>query len=425
MNGAAAASNSPAPALAAVLHAANMRVALIAMLLVGASIFVVGLVVLRVYMVDNLNLSARAVAYAVEAAVVFDDREAAGEALSLMIENRPIAAAYVIDRDGDEIARWRQPAGGAWLGLEQTLAGIVLAQPALEPILHDGQPVGAVKLYGSGRDLLIFLMISTACGLSCLVLCGVVASRLSRRASQRIVAPLLRLAAVAAKARRERQFLHRVEPAAIAELRDLGDDFNALMEELERWREQMHSHSESLAYQANHDSLTGLANRAQFEARLQEMLAVARDNAGLAALFFVDVDRFKSINDTLGHEAGDAVLCAIAGRLRSNVRESDLVARLGGDEFAVLLAPLGDVEQAGRIAGNMLESMAEPIALPSGETLTNSLSIGIAFYPAHAVDAAALLNVADEAMYRAKQAGRGTYAVAGEKVLAMASGGTQ
>ena len=342
-----------------------------------------------------------------------------------MIENRPIAAAYVIDRDGDEIARWRQPAGGAWLGLEQALAGIVLAQPAFEQILHDGQPVGAVKLYGSGRDLLIFLMISTACGLSCLVLCGVVASRLSRRASQRIVAPLLRLAAVAAKARRERQFLHRVEPAAIAELRDLGDDFNALMEELERWREQMHSHSESLAYQANHDSLTGLANRAQFEARLQEMLAVARDNAGLAALFFVDVDRFKSINDTLGHEAGDAVLCAIAGRLRSNVRESDLVARLGGDEFAVLLAPLGDVEQAGRIAGNMLESMAEPIALPSGETLTNSLSIGIAFYPAHAVDAAALLNMADEAMYRARQAGRGTYAVAGENILAMASGGTQ
>ena len=69
----------------------------------------------------------------VEAAVVFDDREAAGEALSPMIENRPIAAAYVIDRDGDEIARWRQPAGGAWLGLEQALAGIVLAQPACRP----------------------------------------------------------------------------------------------------------------------------------------------------------------------------------------------------------------------------------------------------------------------------------------------------
>ena len=157
----------------------------------------------------------------------------------------------------------------------------------------------------------------------------------------------------------------------------------------------MRSHHEVLAYRASHDPLTGLANRAGFEDRLGKVLAAANRDGGHAALFFIDADRFKSINDELGHEVGDVVLCAIARRLRARVRESDLVARLGGDEFAVLLSPLSDLSQAARIAGGMLESMVEPIELPSGRMLNVSLSIGIAFYPDHAVDAAGLLKNAD------------------------------
>lgn len=403
------------PALAAVLHRLNISVALLAVALAGVSILLIGIVALRYYMLDNLALSSRSIAYSVEAAVVFNDRDAAVEALTQMSANHPISSAFVLDRDGEELARWAEVPNGVFSRIENDLANLLLPAPFITPIKHDGQFVGTIKVYGSGRDLLRFLMICLACGLACFVLCGMVVSRLSHRASLRIVEPLQRLASVAAKARRERQFDQRVSLPGIAELQELGDDFNSLLAELERWQAQVASNTESLTYQANHDALTGLANRAYFEARLAVEIGQAAARGGSLALFFIDADRFKSINDELGHDVGDAVLCAIALRLRSKVREGDLVARLGGDEFAVLLAPLNDTSQAGRIAGNMLDSMAEPIELPSGNTLTSSLSIGIALFPNHAIDADGLLKMADEAMYQSKRAGRGAYSLASER----------
>lgn len=399
--------------LGLVLHRANMRLALLALTMAGASIFLVGLIALRAYMIDNLVLSAQGVAYGVEAAVVFNDREAIDESIAQMVANRSIASARVFDRDGDELAHWQRPEDDSWwrTKVERLLAGMLFPAPATAQIEHGGRAAGTVKLYGSGQDVLIYLVISIGCGIFCLLLSGLVALRFSRQASEEIVEPLQHLAAVAAKARRERQFDHRATPTAIAELNALGDHFNALLEELASWQAQMVSHNESLTHQANHDPLTELANRAHFDARLAAGLSGPAGTAH-AALLFIDTDRFKDINDELGHEAGDAVLRTIARRLRSQVREGDLVARIGGDEFAVLLAPLADVSQAGRIAAGMLDTMREPIALPTGKPLTVSLSIGIAFYPDHARDSADLMKKADEAMYRSKRAGRGTYSVA-------------
>ncbi|MDR1996435.1 diguanylate cyclase domain-containing protein [Azonexus sp.] len=400
------------PTLASVLHRANLRVVLTAVLLAGVSLFVLSMIALRFYMLDNLALSARSVAYAVEAAVVFGDRDAAAEALEQMVANRPVSVAYVFDRDGEEVVHWQAKESEGWVALEKLMASIFFARPAIEAIHHNGREIGTVELQSSGRDLAAFVLVALACGLITLILCGVVALRLSQRTSMEIVQPLRHLAVVTAAARRERRFGARVEPAAIAELRSLGDDFNALLAELASWQEQMRNHNATLAHQANHDPLTGLANRAHFEERLDQALDTMHNDGGHAALFFIDADRFKSINDEFGHEVGDIVLCIIARRLRAKVREGDLVARLGGDEFAVLLLPLGDLSQAKRIAGSMLESMAEPIELPSGISLNVSLSIGIAFFPDHATDAAGLLKKADEAMYESKRAGRGVYSVA-------------
>jgi len=407
------------PALSFLLHQANMRIATIALLVLGASIVLLGLVALRAYMIDNLSLSAHNIAYTVEAAVVFNDSEAANEALSQMAGNHLLASAQVIDRDGNEIARWQEKPDNAGIAIERLLAGLLLSRPAVEDIRHNGQHIGQVKLYASGQNLLIFLLSSLACGLISLLLCRFIASRLSHQASRAIVAPLQHLAEIASRARRERQFGQRVAPQQIAELQSLGDDFNALLAELESWRQQMQSDNEQLDFKANHDPLTGLANRAQFENRLASAFLHAKEKDERLALFFIDADRFKSINDKLGHEAGDAVLCAIAARLRATVRESDLVARLGGDEFAVLLPHLGDPAQAARIAGNILDSMAEPIELSSGAELRTSLSIGIALYPDHAGDAAGLLKSADDAMYQSKRAGRGAYALAGRQGAAL------
>jgi len=151
---------------------------------------------------------------------------------------------------------------------------------------------------------------------------------------------------------------------------------------------------------ALHDLLTGLPNRAMLERALSEAVAAA-GGQGLAVLF-LDLDRFKEINDTFGHRFGDLVLCAISERLRAAVRESDLVARLSGDEFAILLADIRSEQDAGAIAGVLLRSCSAPLMIDGREVVV-SCSIGFALYPAHGSGRDALLRAADTAQYHAKE----------------------
>jgi diguanylate cyclase (GGDEF)-like protein len=155
----------------------------------------------------------------------------------------------------------------------------------------------------------------------------------------------------------------------------------------------LHEAQEQLYHQASHDSLTGLANRMLFMDRVQ--LALAR-RTGNAAVVYVDLDDFKPVNDTLGHEAGDRVLCVTADRLRASLRPADTPARLGGDEFAVLLT---DIEPAGVrvVAERILRAFAEPFELAGREHAIRA-SIGIAIGEA-GTDAAELMRNADAAMY--------------------------
>ncbi|WP_141688942.1 GGDEF domain-containing protein, partial [Pseudomonas sp. 24 E 13] len=166
--------------------------------------------------------------------------------------------------------------------------------------------------------------------------------------------------------------------------------------------------NETLAHQASHDSLTGLPNRAFFEGRLIRALRSAAKVNERVGVLFLDSDRFKDINDNFGHAAGDAVLVAVAERVRAQLREDDLVARLGGDEFAVLLAPLNKIEDAQRIADKIIASMDQPIPLPGNTQVLTSLSIGIAIYPDHGATPGTLLNAADVAMYQAKRLSSGS-----------------
>jgi diguanylate cyclase (GGDEF)-like protein len=274
--------------------------------------------------------------------------------------------------------------------------------------VHDGEKIGEVHLHGSGGRLLAFLIKGLACMLAALLLTALGAFYLSQRLVLRIAGPLDRLTEVAHAARSERDFAQRVLPVPIAELDDLGDDFNALLSELETWQAHLENENASLAHRANHDSLTHLPNRAFFEGRLSRALRDIAAHGEHAAVLFIDSDRFKSINDQLGHAAGDTVLMNIATRIRSQLREHDLVARLGGDEFAVLLAPLVDSADATRIADDILASMDAPILLADGTRIHTSLTIGIALYPEHAQTPEALLHCADTAMYCAKREARGT-----------------
>jgi len=160
--------------------------------------------------------------------------------------------------------------------------------------------------------------------------------------------------------------------------------------------------------QANFDRLTELPNRQMFHLRLDQSIKKAQDHGSKFALMFLDLDRFKEINDTLGHAMGDILLKQAARRLSLCVRQSDTVARLGGDEFTVLLDDLRETSDALKVARSILQRMSEPFLLGM-ETVYISTSIGITFYPDDSTSIETLLNNADQAMYVAKRQGRNRY----------------
>jgi diguanylate cyclase (GGDEF)-like protein len=162
---------------------------------------------------------------------------------------------------------------------------------------------------------------------------------------------------------------------------------------------------ERIEYLASHDSLTGLPNREMFNGLLRHSIETAERHARKLSLLFIDLDRFKVINDSLGHEAGDMLLVEVAHRLRGALRASDVVARLGGDEFVVILEETGERSDIERIAGELLSTLSQPLQL-SGHECHTTASIGVALYPADGTHAQTLTKNADMAMYLAKEDGK-------------------
>lgn len=163
-----------------------------------------------------------------------------------------------------------------------------------------------------------------------------------------------------------------------------------------------------IQHMAHHDFLTGLPNRFLLNDRFMQLQAAARRNNTRFALLFIDLDRFKNVNDTLGHTFGDRLLCAVAGRLSGLIRAADTVSRQGGDEFIVLLSEIANSEDAGHVARKLLRALSEPCVLDSHE-LTVTPSIGIAISPDDGDDLDTLLKHADLAMYDAKRKGRNNF----------------
>lgn len=165
---------------------------------------------------------------------------------------------------------------------------------------------------------------------------------------------------------------------------------------------------ERIQYLATHDSLTSLPNRFMFSEILELAIETARRNGRKLAVLFIDLDRFKNINDTLGHEAGDLLLAEMAGRFRQCLRASDVVGRLGGDEFVILIQDLESPDQAARVARKILSAAVKPV-LVYGQECRVTASIGICLYPDDADNENTIMKNADIAMYRAKEEGKNNY----------------
>jgi diguanylate cyclase (GGDEF)-like protein/PAS domain S-box-containing protein len=164
-------------------------------------------------------------------------------------------------------------------------------------------------------------------------------------------------------------------------------------------------YEEQLNHLAHHDSLTGLPNRLLFNDRLSRSLAQASRDGNSIAVLFLDLDRFKQINDSLGHSAGDLLLQSVSERLRNCIREADTIARMGGDEFTIILSGIDNVHDIEGIARRTVDALSAPFVLAGRETFV-TVSIGIGIYPVDGNDADTILRNADTAMYRAKEQGR-------------------
>ena len=201
------------------------------------------------------------------------------------------------------------------------------------------------------------------------------------------------------------QLRTRLLRARQRELQDLVAQRTAELEQRERELQQSKLRLEEIAYL---DPLTGLANRRLFDKDLDHLTALSLRGGGAFTLLLIDLDRFKQINDTLGHDAGDALLVEVARRLRAEVRQNDRISRLGGDEFAILLADSAAADEIERVCRRIVDSLAQPM-IYMNQTVLPAASLGAACFPAHAMDHDALYKCADLALYDAKSGGRSTW----------------
>jgi len=400
------------------LRAAHVRLGVSAVIAAGLVLTLLSLLTLRSYVEQNLQLVARSIAYTAEPATVFDDRVAATEALALIATQEGLLSAAVARRDGSTLARYVREARAAPGAALAQVGTLLFPLEAEAPVMHQGVAFGRVTVQGNGGVVLLYLLKVVAAVAGCMAVIGWWVSRLSRRIESEIVEPLNSLASLTRTARTARSFGLRAPPAVVHEIHTLGEDFNALLAEIQaREAELVAKHddlkvaNESLSYLAYHDSLTGLPNRASFLQHAARAVITGRSQGSRAAMLYVDSDSFKSINDSLGHAAGDDVLIETARRIRKLLRESDIVARLGGDEFAVLLAPIRGAEDATRIAEEIATALRAPVTSSRFGAIDTSASIGVAVFPRHGHTAQALLVAADAAMYRAKTTQPGSYCV--------------
>ena len=194
----------------------------------------------------------------------------------------------------------------------------------------------------------------------------------------------------------------------ITELKKTQFDLEESLKQLEYQRQQ-------LEFQANHDILTALPNRVLFLKELVQNIKTAKEEQNIMAVLFIDLDNFKEINDSLGHDVGDKVLVEVSRKMQGVRRSSDTLARLGGDEFAIILNKLSSVEDVGSIVQEGMEILSQPLSIEHN-TLYVSMSVGISIYPNDGQIAKELVKNADAAMYRAKQKGRNTYSFYNEEM---------
>lgn len=382
------------PTLRLLLSRVHLRLILFAVVLATASLMLSGAMVIRNYMATNLRLAADTVAYSAEPAMVFEDRQAMADAIGAIAGYPAVDRVEIYNKAGHKLAGWTRSHGDARGWAVRQLNAWVWPKPVLATVQHSGEAIGQVRVYGNSGGILRFMVAGILIALVCVGLSVLGTRILARHLQQGVVGPLEQVAMVAHQVRAERAFEKRVPAAGIAEIDRFGQDFNALLAELQAWQAGLLSETQEWKRRAEHDELTGLGNRALFE----RACAAAIANGRAFALIHADIDGFKQFNAEHAIESGDAALIAVAARLRSVLRGEDAGFRIGGDEFALVLMPppAGDAMEA--VFDWLRVAMDDPIRLPDGQQARIGLTLGQAHFPSDGNSIGDLLSKADSAM---------------------------
>lgn len=380
----------------------HFGITLFAVALSGLTILLAGVTALRGYADRNIELAAQLGAYGVEPALVFNDPQAAREGIEPLTRIPGIARLRVVDDRGQPLVQWTSPTADP----APHLSRFFFPHPFAVKVERNGSTIGAVEVWGDSSTLVDYVRLGLLAGLGCLLITALGTIFLARRFEYELVKPLNEIATVAHDVRLHRRFDKRVKGLGIAELDRLGGDINALLDELQGWQGHMESEKAVLAHRASHDALTTLPNRESFDQRLAQRIAAAAAQDDRFALMFIDADNFKAANDNFGHAAGDAVLVAMSQCIKDTLGHNDFAARIGGDEFIVIVDRLHAGTATDDLARRIRDCVAQPVALPGGETYRASVSVGVAVYPDDGSDATALLTAADAAMYADKLSNR-------------------
>ncbi len=276
------------------------------------------------------------------------------------------------------------------------------------PLFHQNKELGLLVVQASLIDLQAAMSRFVMIWGFIVLVAWLLSFMLSRKFREMISGPLERLALAMHTVTEEKAYTLRIDGTGEDELGQLTAGFNEMLEQIELRDSELTLHRDRLEHLAHHDSLTGLPNRLLFNDRLKQAIQRAERSKRPLALIFIDLDRFKIINDTLGHDVGDLVLVEAACRLEASLRKSDTVARLGGDEFVVILEEFESQQSVAQISRKIIDELSLECQIMD-HSLYVTASLGISFYPDNGTDLTSLKRCADIAMFRAKDSGRNNY----------------
>ena len=348
-------------------------------------------------------------------AVLFDDTEQVQKILISLRHKNEVQHAYVLGKtsdvlgsyhstqtknmDKDILAGLKEDESQQWRGLQLY---------TLVAITADGKQVGSIVIVASIYAFIFQMLLEILILVSIVIASILVTHKYRALLRDSILKPIAELNTLTSKIIETKNLRNKIPVYSKDEIGELAENFNSMLDDLDKTNTELNQQKDSLAYKAHHDALTGLPNRALFNDRLEQAITKARRHKEEIALFFIDLDHFKQINDTLGHEVGDEVLKFFAKRLNDSVRTEDTIARIGGDEFMVIMESLQTPEAISVVANKIVSIVKEPIILGE-KTLNLGTSIGISVYPHNGETSEILLKNADTAMYKAKDEGRDNY----------------